>query len=272
MRRILCILLMFITFAVTAGEIKTYSGQYEDFIKKDALHPSGRATYTYYENEDGSRSYHGIFRLIHNKYSLSGKFKDNVQDGKWTYKEKNLYGTLTVNVNFVDGRPSGVFSVTLVKNSNGQNIGYVKAVFDNGILVGDISVYPHPLFYYSSYDPYMNKFSGCFDANGNPTGMWILKSKTRQLTEIYQNNGNEIRYVNTSTGDIINDNNLRIPYLPNIAVKIVNKLIPQIIFRDTPNFHIPRFELFIVPDEFEGSLNYFDGDGEYTMMRYNSYR
>ena len=97
--------LMMLAVQVSVGQtLKTYSGLYED----------GKATYTYYEDENGERVKHGKF--TYNKtdkglgvgggmavsyattISASGNYKNGMKDGKWICKF------------FLCGNHSGFFS------------------------------------------------------------------------------------------------------------------------------------------------------------------
>lgn len=99
MKQIISIVLMTLTVQASVGQtLKTYSGVYE----------GGKATYTYYEDENGERVKHGKFSYSNvNKgigvgggmsvsyattISASGNYKDGLKDGKWTYKNKTAGG------------------------------------------------------------------------------------------------------------------------------------------------------------------------------------
>lgn len=90
MRNKIYLATLFILFIkVSFSQTKTYSGEYEN----------GIATYQYYENSDFERVLNGTFsykvtdRREGRGYctiEVSGRFKDNIKDGKWTYKVISL--------------------------------------------------------------------------------------------------------------------------------------------------------------------------------------
>ena len=99
MKQIISIVLMTLTVQASVGQtLKTYSGVYE----------GGKATYTYYEDENGERVKHGKFSYSNvNKgigvgrgmsvsyaatISATGNSRDGLRGGKWTYKSKRAGG------------------------------------------------------------------------------------------------------------------------------------------------------------------------------------
>ena len=173
---------MLIMLAAQAGmgqTLKTYSGVYE----------GGKATYTYYEDENGERVKHGKFSYNNvdkgigvgggmsvsyaTTISASGNYKNGLKDGKWTYKNKTagggvVFSDFSVVVNYVDGRMEGSLTNegTTFQMKNNRITGQVRKVKKT-----------------QNEDWTM---SGQFDEDGFPDGTW---------TKNYQSYGN--LYVDT---------------------------------------------------------------------------
>ena len=82
---------------------KIYEGPFEAFgLTKD----DGKAKYQYIENYDGSRIFDGPFEFKADGMEVSGKFKNDYQDGLWTFKGNNM-----TSIYFSGGRPSGEFTL-----------------------------------------------------------------------------------------------------------------------------------------------------------------
>lgn len=169
---IISTVLMTLAVQASVGQtLKTYSGLYED----------GKATYTYYEDENGERVKHGTFS--YNKgnkgigvgggmavsyattISASGNYKNGIKDGKWTYKNKTAGGSITFAdfsavVNYVDGRMDGPLnnSGTIFQMKNNRITGHVKKV--KKTQNEDWSL------------------SGQFDEEGFPDGIWTKNYKS----------------------------------------------------------------------------------------------
>lgn len=168
------ILTVLTTLAVQASvgqTLKTYSGLYED----------GKATYTYYEDENGERVKHGKFTYSKadkglgvgggmavsyaTTMSASGNYKNGMKDGKWTYKNKTAGGSITfadfsADINYVDGRMEGTLSNAgvIFQMKNNRIIGQVKKVKntqnENWTMIGQ------------------------FDEEGFPDGTWTKNYKS----------------------------------------------------------------------------------------------
>ena len=230
---IISTVLVMLTAHVSVGQtLKTYSGLYE----------GGKATYTYYEDENGERVKHGKF--AYNKAnegigvgggmniaystatSASGNYKNGIKDGKWTYKDKTAGGGVTfadfsVVINYVNGRMEGTLNNAgeLFQMKNNRITGQVKRIKktrnENWTL------------------------SGQFDDDGFPDGTW---------TKSYQSYGNLYtdteKYVhglliakqtkNESTGEItryefkdVNPQEYLAVYNPDKDSTIVGKLVCQ---------------------------------------------
>ena len=225
--------LMMLATQVSVGQtLKTYSGLYED----------GKATYTYYEDENGERVKHGKFTYSKTDKGLgvgggmavsyattisaSGNYKNGMKDGKWIYKNKTAGGSITFAdfsavINYVDGRMEGTLNNAgvIFQMKNNRIIGQVKKVKktqnENWTMIGQ------------------------FDEEGFPDGIW---------TKNYKSYGNLYvdieKYVhgllvakqtkNESTGEItryefkdVNPQEYLAAYQPGKDSTIVGKLICQ---------------------------------------------
>ena len=151
--------------------LKTYSGLYE----------GGKATYTYYEDENGERVKHGKFSFSKGDkgigvgggmsisyattISASGNYKNGVKDGKWTYKNKTVGGGIvfadfSVVVNYVDGKMDGTLTNEgiIFQMKNNRITGQVKKI-----------------------EKTQNEdwtISGQFDEEGFPDGIWTKNYKS----------------------------------------------------------------------------------------------
>jgi hypothetical protein len=72
------------------------SGQSKPTKQFSGNFDNGTATYSYYENENYERMYHGAFTFNSNvkkydglKVNISGNFSDNLRDGNWSFNVKN---------------------------------------------------------------------------------------------------------------------------------------------------------------------------------------
>lgn len=171
-RIIISTLLILLTVQVSIGQtLKTYSGLYKN----------GKATYTYYEDENGERVKHGKF--TYNKVdkgigvgggmnisyattiSASGNYKNGVKDGTWTYKNKTAGGGITFAdfsavINYADGRMEGTLNNagTIFQMKNNRITGQVKKVMKT-----------------------QNEdwtLTGQFDEEGFPDGTWTKNYKS----------------------------------------------------------------------------------------------
>ena len=149
--------------------LKTYSGLYEE----------GKVTYTYYEDADGERVKHG--KYVYNRrdnlglsYSVSGNYKNNVKDGKWTYKDDIATGlgkhgrSMTV-INYVDGNMEGTISRTDTYN-DGTTTTTRYQMKGNRVTGAVKEKVEATLLYPNAYT-----LAGQFDDDGFPDGVWTKK-------------------------------------------------------------------------------------------------
>lgn len=142
--------------SLSAREIKTYSGPYE----------GGRATYSYYEDEEENRIYHGPFKEVFAGNTITGTYKEGKMDGTWIYKMPNtFFGKYNLRVTYKDDVLDGplVWSYTRGK----QPYCMVKLTMKNGKVVGyEGLVYPRG----DAWEKIDLK--GGFDEDGYPDGVW----------------------------------------------------------------------------------------------------
>ena len=111
--------LLLFCISLSGQTLKTYNGPYH----------GGQATYSYIEQEDGSRIYQGDFswkQTINDRnITAKGKFVDGKRDGLWIFtvaqtKSKSLPANETLRVVYVNGRHSGEYSYKASAKYTGQ--------------------------------------------------------------------------------------------------------------------------------------------------------
>ena len=236
-RIIISTLLILLTVQVSIGQtLKTYSGLYKN----------GKATYTYYEDENGERVKHGKF--TYNKVdkgigvgvgvgggmnisyattiSASGNYKNGVKDGTWTYKNKTAGESITFAdfsavINYADGRMEGTLN----------NAGIIFQMRNNRI-TGQVK----------KIKKTRNEdwtLTGQFDEEGFPDGTWTKNYKS--YGNLYEDTEKYVHGLlvakqtkNESTGEItryefkdVNPQEYLVAYNPDKDSTIVGKLICQ---------------------------------------------
>lgn len=251
MRNILLLLIPFLCLCVNAQTLKTYSGQYNCLIQPNT-DSYGKATYTYYEKND-KRMYHDQFTYSDSRGSLKGKFKDNKQDGLWTFTEKINFtvnrsyynGKLLITITYKDGVPNGPITFSMIDSKTNSTKATFKANFENGKLVGNVGGRFNKRFFgfygLNSFESlFENNVSGKFDENGLPIDDWTVSGPTCKVTETYGSDGNySLKEINPSTGDIVES--YRDPKMPNLVIEIVNYALRQTLMRDSNKFQLPYF-------------------------------
>ena len=117
--------------------IKKYSGQFED----------GIATYEYYENEKLERVYHGSFTYNSKEYKLTGSFKNNKKNGKWSFiktKAEYIKSLITPEFpieeiatgSFLDGDMNGNWLYQFKEKATGKILKSSAVTFDRNKLIG----------------------------------------------------------------------------------------------------------------------------------------
>lgn len=116
--------------------LKVYNGDYT----LNAIGAKGTAKYSYYENDEYQRIYHGDFTLSVEKDNFSGaitgKFKNDLRDGKWTIKGSfgyPQYMDVVTTANYVDGQPNGIW--TMISKKGSEIIDSDRRVLSNGLLI-----------------------------------------------------------------------------------------------------------------------------------------
>lgn len=121
-------------------------GQNKKIMTKTVSENSGKATYSYYQNEYFQDISHGPFSFIRNNINeagnyianISGRYKDGVRDGIWTYKISENYlaeygrnvrvyrtRNMAASVTYKEGLACGAFNYSYklqerTKYSNGK--------------------------------------------------------------------------------------------------------------------------------------------------------
>lgn len=189
-----------ITSSIVGQTLKTFNGEYENGeVQK------GKATYTYYEDiKTMEYIKHGQFKYTLNvngdyggTYSelISGNYINGKKDGQWNYtiskvdnpssNEAYYTGTITLVINYAKGKPNGSWVYkNQLKHRNRTIRGWanyvndvpekVSAVFQNGIITGNITFANSPL--YAEY----NNITGQFDGKGFLDGKWVFKSSDKE--------------------------------------------------------------------------------------------
>lgn len=134
--------------STTHGSLKSYNGKFE----------YGNATYSYYENDQLERIYHGDFKY---KYEVNGEtivsakgtYSDGQMDGVWEFVS---YDWKTVG-ELKGGLLNGTWKTTSIKDGTVKSI----ASFDMGNFTGDFQMTSNKL-----------EVIGSFDENGRMHGTW----------------------------------------------------------------------------------------------------
>ncbi len=190
-----------------AQVIKKYNGTYNTNVSFDgdnyANSEGGIASYSYYENKDFERIYHGTF-LYESKYheiKINGSFKSNKKDGYWVYKNEMYYSVETVKGKYINGVLQGLWVYQEINKKSKKVLKESIVNFKDGILVGK---------YFLKIDKF--KAIGNFDSNGRGVGEWLINYKIEggDKIEIKRKYENDIitwsLKRNISNGEIMKDN------------------------------------------------------------------
>lgn len=137
----------------------------------------------------------------------------------------------------------------MVDSKSNTTRAYIKANFNNGKLVGNVTANMNrSLFdsYRNRFDsvfdiPYMNKMSGSFDENGMPSKIWVVTGPTCKITETYNQDGTyNVKTINTSTGDRVDED--RPAYMPKMLVEAANYAIRKTRMRSSEKLQLPQFD------------------------------
>lgn len=209
--RFLLIVLAFILSVVNtqAQNLKTYEGSFPhtiDLISGSSIASDEIVKYTYFVDENTEeRVYHGPFTLSSESQNkiVKGNFKNNKQDGEWTYKQghtikidrhRTARWEYDVTVNFKDGVLHGPLHYVSLYDTDGNGTEDKEVIYDftidNGKIVGNFSI--------------GDNFKGQFDDKGNPIGKW--REEGKDFTTIYEftpgSSTFETKRIDERTGDI----------------------------------------------------------------------
>jgi hypothetical protein len=169
---ILTIQVFLLPFLVLSQDIKTYKGDFKN----------GTARYSYYENDNYKRIYHGSFlykgetNMFSIKTLIDGQYKNNKKTGSWKYK----YGNSIRKGKYDNGKLSGLWTEKIetdkgillqasVKFRDGRLYGRFSYDYEN---VKERTIYTLPPNRYDNI-----KISGKFNSEGLFTGKWVFKYK-----------------------------------------------------------------------------------------------
>ena len=167
-----------------AQTIKTYSGPYEN----------GKATYQYYEDNNGERIYNGPFTYkgIDGTIKITGTYKNGKKNGSWLCTLTNYYYIVmtmsgTIHTNYLDGNREGSWTYSLSSSVSkfdvsGKETETGRLTFLNNVPTGEY-------FYSNAYKANSNAghdenntiIKGAFDKNGYKTGKWEIKTLSNNL-------------------------------------------------------------------------------------------
>lgn len=156
--------LLFNVLILNAQALKTYSGKYK----------SGTATYTYKDNPEGGRIYEGDFVYIRNNGmgKVTGKFKNDRKEGKWTYTNKSSLMSMPVlKATYKNGMLDGPYQYTSKDDC-------ISLTISNGKFMGDVNGSNLSFCYkkgISNYIVTLESLKGQFDENGYCDGKWTLQ-------------------------------------------------------------------------------------------------
>ena len=172
---------------IIAQNIQSYNGSYD----------RGTATYTYYEDNELNRIFHGDFNLNGRLYNAKGKFEEGKENEIWhiwaiNNVRENQGGKFKINTeikgNFINGKFDGLWSysnsfllwMNFTKKYNEKEDKEIStANFKNNNFVGEIS--------YSSNWPNSLKIDGQFSDQGLLNGTWTIESPTKKSIVKYMN-------------------------------------------------------------------------------------
>lgn len=246
--------LLFVCNGASAQKLKTYSGAMDGFTK---------VTYTYYENADGERIWHGTFTGVTMKgqailKKITGTFKNGRQTGTWNHLWNGNSYKETLLINYNDnGVPNGQLKYTFYDKKKARVSKQLIATLADNVITGPFSGvfdcdlpggYYNRLELYSAY----RTFTGSAD-NGVRTGTWKLIAKKDGITytcyEKWDANVLQDKYIiDSSTGD-----KAKLKYVKKYGIgEAVNFLIK---FAWQLQFVRGAEELQLLPFAYDGSEN-----------------
>lgn len=203
-----CILittLCLLSLSMSGQSLKTYNGPFH----------GGQATYTYIEQEDGSRVYQGDFSwkqtINERDITAKGKFANGKRDGLWVFtatqtKNKSLPANETLRVDYVNGKHSGEYSYKASENysEKGATGNYIKS---------EITSAPEGMALFATckdnlFDGTLTitskggeKWEAQYNATASPymTGIWKYSGKN--VNCFYDRETNKQYMINLETGE-----------------------------------------------------------------------
>ncbi len=159
--KIIKLLLIFLPVISYSQQLKTYVGEYS--LDGNRYSDNGKATYTYYENENSERVKQGNFSFQGSAVKIEGQFKNGLRNGLWkftvtqTSKYSSSPSIIVVSVQYITGKLNG--KCTFVKSAfpSKKILESSTAFFKDNLLIGE---YTYTKFPESKYDKKLSiKFS-----------------------------------------------------------------------------------------------------------------
>lgn len=186
-KSVVTLLLLCISLASVAQDLKTYQGTYLN----------GKASYTYFDNQQADRIYQGPFSFVEKTYSYKGSFQDNFRQGDWkisAYKKTvsnpskhKVRLTSTLTGTYEKGALDGAWKFSqyvqfyhpktkrLTSNIDKME---AQATFKNGFFTGEISL-KH------TENRIVYTYTGQFNDLGQAEGIWLIESNKKLEKTIY---------------------------------------------------------------------------------------
>jgi hypothetical protein len=173
-RKIITSLFLMFSIFVSAQTLKTYTGAFKD----GSFENSGKATYTYYENEDFERIYNGSFN--YNNGAVIGFFKNDKRDSIWTFTEAGVHNKLNYKLiikgSYKDGKMNGLWTYKKTETPANKVLQSSSVFFSNGIMTGDYEYLDNRTVTQRDVESDIS-VKGKYDKDGFFDGDWIVKYK-----------------------------------------------------------------------------------------------
>ena len=180
MKHFVFLILSIISFSAFTQSVKQYSGEFTPPMPRYqygvnyAHQHKGKASYSYYEDKEERRVFHGPFSFnakfpekssnANKTYTIQvkGQYENDLMVGKWTIIEDNPFEKWNYTIEFSDGYPNGVAKGSHSwRESTTQP--WTSTGFELTFKAGRIIAFKDIIF---------NGLSGQFDTDGNPVGTW----------------------------------------------------------------------------------------------------
>lgn len=167
-------LLLFVSLSGTAQKVQTYTGAYND----RSFEKNGTATYSYYENDDFERIYHGPFN--YNKGEVIGFFKNDKRDSIWTFTEHGVLNKLNYKLiikgSYKEGRMNGLWTYKRIELPSNKVLQSSTVTFSNGVMTGDYEYTDNRTVTQRDVESDIS-IKGKYDKDGFFDGDWVAKYK-----------------------------------------------------------------------------------------------